>query len=67
MFWLPVYESKSSISDFTDEQNNLDEKIAAMTERYEPIFPMESRQGLKDRRIPTGFIDSLKPKIRLES
>mgnify|MGYP001413065415 CR=1 FL=1 len=54
-----------TISDFTDEQNNLDEKIAAMTERYMSQFSaMESAvTGFKKTgEFLTGFIDSLKPK-----
>ena len=54
-----------TISDFTDEQSNLDEKIAAMTERYMGQFSaMESAvTGFKKTgEFLTGFIDSLKPK-----
>ena len=58
-------QANSTISDFTDEQNNLDEKIAAMTERYMGQFSaMESAvTGFKKTgEFLTGFIDSLKPK-----
>ena len=57
--------ANATISDFTDEKANLDEKIAAMTERYMAQFSaMETAvTGFKKTgEFLTGFIDSLKPK-----
>ena len=57
-------KANASISDFSDEKTNLDEKIAAMTERYMGQFSaMESAvTGFKKTgEFLTGFIDSLKP------
>ena len=58
-------DANSTISDFTDEQTNLDEKIAAMTDRYMGQFAaMETAvSGFKKTgEFLTGFIDSMKPK-----
>ena len=55
----------ATISDFNDEQVNLEEKIAAMTDRYMGQFAaMETAvTGFKKTgEFLTGFIDSLKPK-----
>ena len=57
--------ANATISDFTEEKTNLDEKIAAMTERYMGQFAaMETAvTGFKKTgEFLTGFIDSLKPK-----
>ena len=58
-------QANSTISDFNDEQANLEEKIAAMTDRYMGQFAaMETAvTGFKKTgEFLTGFIDSLKPK-----
>ena len=58
-------KANTTISDFTDEKANLDEKIAAMTERYMGQFSaMETAvTGFKKTgEFLTGFIDSLNPK-----
>ena len=58
-------KASSSISDYTEDQAKLDEKIASMTERYMSQFSaMESAvTGFKKTgEFLTGFIDSLKPK-----
>ena len=58
-------QANSSISEYTEDQAKLDEKIASMTERYMIQFSaMESAvTGFKKTgEFLTGFIDSLKPK-----
>jgi flagellar hook-associated protein 2 len=58
-------EANATISDYTDEQINLEEKIAAMTDRYMGQFAaMETAvTGFKKTgEFLTGFIDSMKPK-----
>ena len=58
-------KATATISDFNDEQANLDEKIAAMTDRYMGQFAaMETAvTGFKKTgEFLTGFIDSLNPK-----
>ena len=58
-------KASATISDFNDEQVNLEEKIAAMTDRYMGQFAaMEAAvTGFKKTgEFLTGFIDSLKPK-----
>ena len=58
-------QASATISDFNDEQANLEEKIAAMTDRYMNQFAaMETAvTGFKKTgEFLTGFIDSLKPK-----
>ena len=58
-------QATATISDFNDEQVNLEEKIAAMTDRYMGQFAaMETAvTGFKKTgEFLTGFIDSLKPK-----
>ena len=58
-------QANSSISEYTEDQAKLDEKIASMTERYMSQFSaMESAvTGFKKTgEFLTGFIDSLKPK-----
>ena len=58
-------KASSSISEYTEDQAKLDEKIASMTERYMSQFSaMESAvTGFKKTgEFLTGFIDSLKPK-----
>ena len=58
-------KANATISDFTDEQVNLEEKIAAMTDRYMGQFAaMETAvTGFKKTgEFLTGFIDSLNPK-----
>ena len=55
----------TSISEYTEDQSDLDEKIAKMTERYMSQFSaMESAvTGFKKTgEFLTGFIDSLNPK-----
>ena len=55
----------TSISEYAEDQSDLDEKIAAMTERYMSQFSaMESAvTGFKKTgEFLTGFIDSLNPK-----
>ena len=62
---LSTTKANSTISDFNDEQANLEEKIAAMTDRYMGQFAaMETAvTGFKKTgEFLTGFIDSLKPK-----
>ncbi len=57
--------ANATISDFTDEKAKLDERIAAMTERYMGQFSaMETAvTGFKKTgEFLTGFIDSLRPK-----
>jgi flagellar hook-associated protein 2 len=58
-------KASSSISEYTEEQAKLDERIASMTERYMSQFSaMESAvTGFKKTgEFLTGFIDSLNPK-----
>ena len=58
-------KATATISDFNDEQTNLEEKIAAMTDRYMNQFAaMETAvTGFKKTgEFLTGFIDSLNPK-----
>ncbi len=58
-------QASATISDFNDEQANLEEKIAAMTDRYMNQFAaMETAvTGFKKTgEFLTGFIDSLNPK-----
>ncbi len=58
-------QATSTISEFTEEKASLDEKIAAMTERYMAQFSaMETAvTGFKKTgEFLTGFIDAMKPK-----
>ena len=58
-------QASATISDFNDEQANLEEKIAAMTDRYMNQFAaMETAvTGFKKTgEFLTGFIDSFNPK-----